>query len=763
MLFVARALTAVHSCSSHPLQPPTALPSLLSFTGARKAGGGNPADISPLSSPPCRCIGQQTVTACTNSSHASLLRCERLHLRLLHFLCQRRYIMTTANKRRRVQPIPLQQQQQQQQQHSDAASPQLHAAAATASVVPPLLSLKSALHFPFPPPAPPSPPSAALPSQDAPPRLTPLSPVLSTPPSALSSLPASSPPRPAAAAPAAINFDVPFTLLDDDIAQFPELATAAVPTSASGRRKQHRRKGGSGTAQQKQAAAADVSVVRSSLPGSPSTPSTSAPTAVTTPVNSAVTATALLQAAGESSNRLMRQLELLSGQQKETREDDAAEPAGKGSSNGRRKKPAASAPRAAGTAKKSVKASPVSAKFSHSGSEAASPRRRGSPYIDTSNAQDIRAFLPAPLPLPSHQLHTQPQSVTASVRPAVPVAPASAVPASSSWTAVSSLSSSLWSPAAEVDIAALRQRFNLGKGAGEQSTAAISQAMTAAESEREETDSQPAASRKRGGKAAKAPRQSAATRSRTRREQQQEQITAATQPGLATDSRAVMAEIVPETTTTLSSSSSSMLPPSAASASESEAIGEPTSAEPAGDEQVQPLERAKTVVAINNTAELEPRETPPLPSASFVLPLPRVSSSSDPPTPQQQTEAERAAQRQMSLASNSSSSSTASMVSSRLQSPELPSGLLPPFACESLPCTFRDYAVKHLQCSLSLLPVSQLLRRHHSRQRSRRQPGRLCAVVHAGCSRGRQGGAGGRAGSIRRPRQPGRQRCPSLR
>ena len=394
---------------------------------------------------------------------------------------------------------------------------------------------------------------------------------------------------------------------------------------------------------------------------------------------------------------------MLSGAQQATAEDAAAEPAvskDSSSKKGRRKKPAGSAPRAAGKAKKTAKASAASAKLSRS-SSGASPRRRGSSFIDTTSAQDIRAFLPPPPPPPSHQPQTQPQDVSASVVAAV--AASSARP-ESSWTAVSALSSSLWSTSAEVDIAALRERFNLGKPAKDDSTAAVSEMKTATKSTAQggETDSQPAASRKGriGDKAAKPlRRQSAATRSRTRRAQQQ---TAVTQADIPVDSGVVMSDIVADQpAAALTIGPSSLLPLSSPSAAGSELVGEAASTEAVGDEQVQPLERAKTVVAVNNTAELETRETLPQPAAGFLLSSAPASCFPDPRTPQQQTEAERAAQRQMSLASNSSSSSTASILSSRLHSPELLPSLPPPFACESLPCSFRDYAVKHLHCPLS--------------------------------------------------------------
>ena len=179
----------------------------------------------------------------------------------------------------------------------------------------------------------------------------------------------------------------------------------------------------------------------------------------------------------------------------------------------------------------------------------------------------------------------------------------------------------------------------------------------------------------------------------------------------------------------------------------------------ASDEgQIQPLERAKTLVATTLEADVIPSLSPaPAPSlsTSTLFPSPSLLHRLQPRLSDELT-------RQMSITSTSSSTSTASVDASRLP-PQTSSARYPPPlpACPAL-------LHSKLPGSVPLLhphphPPPHLLRRHHRRQRARPQSGRLLPLLLPLSPPSRLRRALRSVRPLRWPRHHGRKRIPHLR
>ena len=435
-----------------------------------------------------------------------------------------------------------------------------------------------------------------------------------------------------------------------------------------------------------------TAVIPSSVPTSPTSPSSSAPTAVNTP-------TAPTAVVGEGQTRLMQELATLADRQTTQRSAD-----GEGES------PAASEQRTA--AAKGQRKSKGKSKKSPTNADAAAHR---SSFIDKSSARDIRSFL-----------NNQPGGGRASATSAgggvgdggAGVGVVGAVGGSALMS--SPVKSALWTAAApQVDIPALLAQFGIDRPSAKRPQPPPTQeGERRAEVMEEKKDGGAMLVRDeaKGGEAASAPVEQPVVPcrpSRVRRAAGGQRAVAPPPQRVTRARRAAQEQIEAEEVAAISAaeaattSSASQPPPDASLSSTSlpvDAVASLTAppfspiADASDEGQIQPLERATTVITTTLEADITPSLSPdPAPSlsSSTLSPSPTLPHGMRPRLSDELT-------RQMSLTSTSSSTSTASVEASRLPTSDLsrPSRPSPP-PCQSLPPTFKAYQGQALSCLLS--------------------------------------------------------------
>ena len=632
--------------------------------------------------------------------------------------------------------------------HTAAVDPSAAAALPPNSNAPPPFSLKSTAALPIPPPpqqaAAANPPAAQQQQQQHQAHVDSAAVLLSAP------AVAGPPPPSARVARPSLRFDAPFGLLDDDIEDGGHDSTAlsqasdsdtgtrrvgskrsqsplsSAPTVRRSERQQRQQPQTSGKRLEAPPTplSGDV-IVPSSLPSSPASADSSAPTAINSPVG---------QAAGTvtGGRQLIEQLSLIMQRQQQPHEEDGSEAvADFAAGNGGTKKG-----RGRGTLSRSRRADTeegdgqdgTQRQRRPAGRTAAGKKAKqmSGVYIDTTHAQDIRAFLPA-----SHNLYTAaPISVQAPPVVAEKEAQQPSEEAAAECAPLSAPASPLTPPSRpmpapplsmlyppslirspHVDIAAIRKKFGLERSQESndafRTAAAVDSISPSQHDERKDSsmvDSSDSGRvetvRARTGKRKRGAETLEAAPSTTAAVSDSETIT---EEGMKREQLIAEPQSLRTTSIMPFSPSSPPLPNSAFVPMRSELSHNPTvSAE--SRHQLHPgtsicmevddttsqqqLERASTIIVNSNTVDDMPHVRP-------TQLHPNLATAE--PTPQPQS-GDESILRQSSLTSTTSSTSTASAdASTRLPSADRSTSSPPVVSpCERLPFTFPDYQCERL-------------------------------------------------------------------